>query len=72
MVKRGVLLSQGARHAWGQCSAVAILKRPHALQVKQGHPVIVLQPLFQIGLKARHGTQLAVDEGDTALLSGQV
>ena len=47
---------------------MTILKGPHALWVKEAHPVAVVQYVIQVGLKTRHSAQFSVDEGDAAIL----
>lgn len=71
LVERGLGFFHRPGQAGRESGAIAILKGPHAPQVKEGHPVSILQKMAQVGLEARHGAELAAYEGDAAFLSGQ-
>jgi len=71
MVKGNPGLGHSLRQPRSQRGTISILKGPHALQVEEGDPVAFLQRMIEVGLKARHGAEPAVDEGDATLLGGQ-
>jgi hypothetical protein len=71
MMEEFLLLGHGVCHTGSQRGAVPVVVGPHALQVEKGYPIAVLEVVIDIWLKARHGTEVAVDEGDAPLLGGQ-
>ncbi len=51
---------------------VPVLEWPHALEMKKGYTVAIVQEVAQVGLEARHGAQVSVDEGDSPRLGGHL
>lgn len=58
-------------HAGCHGCAVPILDGPHTVQVKESHPVAVLESMVEIRLKVGHSTEVSINKAKASLLGGQ-